>query len=160
MKSGKINADYSGFTLEKGEKLELNADYTNSEIQDIEEINYNSDYGKVVIGKAAKVVGVGDYVTHRIGTITGSLNLILGMRADKSMIRTGETKCTVEATFQLEQNSPIFNILDSSGIDMDDNLLTIRRIISKAGTKNIINDFSTSLNTLKKIGDYFFCIIR
>lgn len=75
MKSGKINADYSGFTLEKGEKLELNADYTQSEIEDIEDINYNSDYGKVVIGKAGKVIGAGDYVTNRIGTITGSLSL-------------------------------------------------------------------------------------
>ncbi len=55
MKGGKIDADYSGFTLEKGGELDLNADYTNSEIQDIEDINYNSDYGKVVIGKAAKV---------------------------------------------------------------------------------------------------------
>jgi hypothetical protein len=75
MKSGKIDADYSGFTLEKGGKLELSADYTNSEIEDIEDINYNSDYGKVVIGKAVNVVGVGDYVTNRIGTITGSLSL-------------------------------------------------------------------------------------
>jgi len=111
----------------------------------VEDITVNFDTGlNIITGET----GAGKSV------ITGSLNLILGMRADKSMIRTGETKCTVEATFQLKPNSPIFNILDSSGIDIDDNLLVIRRVISKAGTKNIVNDFSTSLNTLKQIGDY------
>ncbi|PVW15672.1 hypothetical protein [Marixanthomonas spongiae] len=75
MKSGRINADYSGFTLEKTERLELNADYTQSEIIDGKSINYNCDYGKVIIGKAEDVIGRGDYVNNKIGTITGSLNL-------------------------------------------------------------------------------------
>jgi hypothetical protein len=75
MKSGKIDADYSGFTLEKTEKLELNADYTQSEIEEVDDINYNSDYGKVIVGKARKVIANGDYVTHRIGTVSESLNL-------------------------------------------------------------------------------------
>jgi len=111
----------------------------------VEDITVNFDTGlNIITGET----GAGKSV------ITGSLNLILGMRADKSMIRTGETKCTVEATFQLEQNSPIFTILDDSGIDIEDNLLVIRRVISKTDTKNIINDFSTSLNILREIGDY------
>ena len=100
MKSGKIDADYSGFTLEKGEKLELNADYTNSEIQDIGDIDYNCDYGKVVIGKANKVVGIGDYVTHRIGTITGFLNLETdygGIKVDK--IEASAKNVTIEANY-------------------------------------------------------------
>lgn len=75
LKSGKINADYSGFTLEKGGNIELIADYTKSELMDINDINYNCDYGKVVIGKANDIEGRGDYVTNRIGTVTGSLSL-------------------------------------------------------------------------------------
>lgn len=86
--------------------------------------------------------------------ITGSLNLILGARADKSLIRTGEKRCTVEASFHIDDDSPINSILEDAGIDIDDNIMVIRRVISKSGTKNIINDFSTSLNTLKKIGNY------
>lgn len=76
MKSGKINADYSDFTLDKVERLELDADYTDSEIIEATNINYNCDYGKVVIGKVKTLVGNGDYVNHRIGTVTGSLKLI------------------------------------------------------------------------------------
>lgn len=75
MKSGKINADYSGFTLEKGERLELIADYTQSEVIEIENLNYNCDYGKVTVGKAKNILGRGDYVTNRIGIVYGSLNL-------------------------------------------------------------------------------------
>jgi len=75
MRSGKINADYSSFVLEKGERLDLKADYTNSEINEIIEINYNSDYGKIIIGNAKNIFGRGDYVTNKIGVISGSLDL-------------------------------------------------------------------------------------
>ncbi len=75
MKSGKINADYSGFTLEKADRLILNADYTNSEILEVKNINYNCDYGKIVVEKANTLIGVGDYISHRIGKVTGSLKI-------------------------------------------------------------------------------------
>lgn len=75
MKSGRINADYSGFTLEKTERLELTADYTQSEILEVGDINYNCDYGKVIVGKAKEIIGRGDYVNNQIGTVTGSVNL-------------------------------------------------------------------------------------
>jgi hypothetical protein len=83
MKSGKINADYSGFTLDKVENLDLNADYTNSEILDVEEINYNCDYGKVVIGNVNRLTGQGDYVNHRVGSVSGTLNIIADYGAIK-----------------------------------------------------------------------------
>lgn len=76
MKSGKINADYSGFVLEKVGTLELNADYTNSRIEDIEDLNYNCDYGTIEIDKGNNIVGRGDYVSNRLGEIYGSLDLI------------------------------------------------------------------------------------
>lgn len=75
MKSGKINADYSGFTLEKAERLELVADYTQSEILEVEELNYNCDYGKISVDNAGNVMGRGDYLTNRFGKVNGSLNL-------------------------------------------------------------------------------------
>jgi hypothetical protein len=75
MKNGKINADYSGFTLEKVGDLELNADYTQSEVVEALDVKYNCDYGKVTIGQAEDVIGSGDYVTNRLGTISGSVNL-------------------------------------------------------------------------------------
>jgi hypothetical protein len=75
MKSGRINADYSGFTLDKAERLELNADYTNSEVQEVDELNYNADYGKLVVGKVNKLTGKGNYIPNQIGTVSSYLNL-------------------------------------------------------------------------------------
>ena len=75
MKSGKINADYSGFVLKKTERLELNADYTGSEITEVADLNYNSDYGKIKVGKAGKINGRGDYTPLNVGTLSGAMNI-------------------------------------------------------------------------------------
>lgn len=75
MKSGKINADYSGFTILKAENLQVNADYSTSEIGEVNNLNYNNDHGKLTVEKAGKVVGRGDYIHHNIGSISKSLNI-------------------------------------------------------------------------------------
>ena len=75
MKSGKINADYSGFLLDKTERLELNADYTKAEVTEVADLNYNSDYGKIKIGKVGKIIGRGDYTPLRVGVLSGELNV-------------------------------------------------------------------------------------
>ncbi|WP_236002892.1 hypothetical protein [Luteirhabdus pelagi] len=75
MKSGRINADYSGFTLERTESVEISADYTQSEIVSAKSVNYNCDYGKVMVEEAVDIVGRGDYVNNHIGTVKGSLNM-------------------------------------------------------------------------------------
>lgn len=75
MKSGKINADYSGFTLEKADYVELNADYTKSTINNVKSINYVCDYGNLTVDNTSKVVGRGDYLSLRLGTVSGDVNL-------------------------------------------------------------------------------------
>jgi len=69
IKSGSINADYSGFTVGKAKSLDINADYTKSEIELAENISYNCDYGSLKINNANNVDGNGDYLTLRLGTI-------------------------------------------------------------------------------------------
>ncbi|GEQ86538.1 hypothetical protein ULMS_20460 [Patiriisocius marinistellae] len=61
MKSGKIDADYSDFSLEKTENLELIADYTKSNIGNVNELNYHNRYGKLRVDNAANVNGKADY---------------------------------------------------------------------------------------------------
>ena len=85
MKSGKINADYSDFVLDKIETLELNADYTDSEINTVKTINYNCDYGKVIINHGGYIKGNGDYITQRIGSVHGNLTL----KSDYGSIKIG-----------------------------------------------------------------------
>lgn len=73
--SGKIDADYSGFTIEKAGDLTLNTDYTNATIETIENLDYTGDYGNITVGNANDISGNGDYVTIRLGTVHGNVNL-------------------------------------------------------------------------------------
>lgn len=75
MKSGRINADYSGFSLDEVEYLELNADYTKSTIQNVGELNYSCDYGKLNVGDVKTVIGNGDYIPASFETLSGDLNI-------------------------------------------------------------------------------------
>lgn len=87
--------------------------------------------------------------------IMGALSLLLGERADKSLLRTGETQCIVEAEFILADSSDVDSVLDELAITpCEEGRLTIRRTLSSSGSgKNIINDCSATVQTLKKIGD-------
>lgn len=69
VKSGKINADYSSYTVGKTNNLEIVADYTKSNVEIAEDVEYNCDYGSLTVGKANNVSGNGDYLTLRLGDI-------------------------------------------------------------------------------------------
>lgn len=69
IKSGKINADYSGYTVGKTKSLYVNADYTQSKIEIAETINYNCDYGSLTINSANTINGNSDYLSLKIGEI-------------------------------------------------------------------------------------------
>ncbi|MDD7886980.1 hypothetical protein [Flavivirga sp. 57AJ16] len=75
IKSGKINADYSGFTVSKTNKLNINADYTNSKIEVAEDVHYNCDYGNINIDKANNITGNGDYLTAIIGDVYKNITI-------------------------------------------------------------------------------------
>ena len=73
--SGKISADYSGFTIQKAGDLTINADYTNSTVEKMENLVYATDYGNLEIGEANNVQGNGDYVNVKLGTIHGNVDV-------------------------------------------------------------------------------------
>lgn len=75
IKSGKINADYSDFTVGKTKDLEIVADYTKSKVEIAENVTYRCDYGSVTIEKVNNVDGNGDYLTTRIGDVYKNLSL-------------------------------------------------------------------------------------
>jgi hypothetical protein len=69
IKSGTIDADYSGYTVAKTNDLTINTDYTKSNIEIAEDVTYNCDYGSLTVGKANNINGDGDYLTLRIGEV-------------------------------------------------------------------------------------------
>ena len=63
--------------------------------------------------------------------IIDSLDLALGGRADRELIRTGAEQAEVQALFTLdESNDELCDILDELGVDYDDGQLLITRQLS------------------------------
>jgi DNA repair protein RecN (Recombination protein N) len=86
--------------------------------------------------------------------IIGALQLLLGERADKSLIRTGADVCTVEAVFTGNELQNVNPQLVEAGIEPCENDLIIKRSFSaSAGTRQFINGSPTTLSVLKNLGD-------
>ena len=83
--------------------------------------------------------------------VIDSVNLALGERADKNLIRTGADKAIVEGVFDLS-NSPLSKALLKGYFDIDDNELVVIRELSANG-RNVckINGHIATLMQLKSI---------
>ena len=86
--------------------------------------------------------------------IIGALQLLLGERADKSLIRTGADLCTVEAVFSGNELQKLNPQLVEAGIEPCENELILKRSLSSTGTnRQFINSSPTTLSALKNLGD-------
>lgn len=87
--------------------------------------------------------------------IIDSLNFVLGERADKSLIRFGEDSAEVEAVFYVQDNDELIKILDEYGIDFEDNVLILRRVMSVSGRNDVrINGRTVTVQMLKHISEH------
>lgn len=101
------------------------------------------------------LVGVTGETGAGKSVIVGALKLVLGERADKGLIRTGETSCTVTAVFHLTDAATINDILEDAGVEpCEDNTLIIKRVVGINNNKQFINSSPATLSVLKKIGKY------
>lgn len=101
------------------------------------------------------LVGVTGETGAGKSVIVGALKLVLGERADKGLIRTGEDQCTVEAIFQLPNSSAIDAILEEVGLDpCEENELIIRRVVGASSNKQFVNNGAATLGVLKRIGQH------
>ena len=88
--------------------------------------------------------------------IIGALQLLLGERADKSLIRTGAESCMVEAIFAGDDLARLREQLAEAGIEPSDGELMIKRSLSTGGTnRQFVNGSLTTLAVLKQLGDEF-----
>jgi DNA repair protein RecN (Recombination protein N) len=88
--------------------------------------------------------------------ILGALNLVLGERADRTLIRSGEDSCSVEAVFDVKKlRAPLKSFLEENGLEpCEDNQLVLKRTFTVAGTnRQFINGSPTTLATLAALGE-------
>ena len=65
--------------------------------------------------------------------ILDSVNFVLGAKADRTMIRYGETECLVKAEFEVSEDSQAIKTLREMDIDTDGEI-----IISRGGGDEIV----------------------
>ena len=88
--------------------------------------------------------------------IVGALNLLLGERADRSLVRTGADQCTVEATLEVSRLLRWLGpLLEESGAEpCEDGQLLLKRTFSVSGTnRQFVNGSPVTLAMLAAIGD-------
>ncbi len=84
--------------------------------------------------------------------IVDSMNLILGERADRELIRTGESGARVEAVFYLD-NSPLSDLFEKYGVNEADELIISRELTIDGRNTCRINGAVVNLATLKEFTD-------
>ncbi|MGN0164489.1 MAG: DNA repair protein RecN [Candidatus Ornithomonoglobus sp.] len=82
--------------------------------------------------------------------IIDSINMILGSRANKELVRRGTDKAEVQAVFSMPDS--VRGILEENDIDTDDDGVIIRRIVTKEGKSSArVNGAAVNLNLLREI---------
>src|SRR5215475_12328780 len=83
--------------------------------------------------------------------LIGALNLVLGERADRNLIRAGSDGCMVEAVFDVSRlKAPLASFLDENGIEpCESGELVLKRSFTAAGVnRQFINGSPVPLHTL------------
>lgn len=85
--------------------------------------------------------------------IIDAVSLLLGGRANTKDIRIGCEKARVEGVFRLENQSPVYALLEEAGLEAEEDLVILQREILLNG-KNVcrINDRTVTLATFRSVG--------
>ena len=87
--------------------------------------------------------------------IIGALDLLLGERADRTLIRAGCDSCSVEAVFELGRGAgAVEKLLDENGLEpCAENQLILKRVFTAAGAnRQFVNGSPATLQILAAIG--------
>lgn len=88
--------------------------------------------------------------------VVDSINFVLGAKADKTMIRFGETECSATAVFDLSNCQSAKDLLSEYGIEFDDDEVIVTRKLAAEGKNSIrINGEQITLGMLKAFSSSF-----
>lgn len=89
-----------------------------------------------------------------------AIQLILGERASKNLIRKGNSSALIEGIFDTLENDNLYLILKDLNIeiDKDDFLIISREILDNGKSINKVNQRTVPLSTIKAIGNYLIDI--
>ena len=83
--------------------------------------------------------------------LLGAISLLLGARADVSMLGDKSRNCVVEAEFEIEPNPELLQVFDEAEMEFDRNIV-LRRVISPSGrSRSFLNDEPVNVQFLASI---------
>ena len=84
--------------------------------------------------------------------IITALNLVLGGKADGSLVRTGTDRLTVSARFQVEEGHPARKIVSDAGAEIEEESAILARSVSDQGrSRALISGSPVNASTLAEI---------
>lgn len=85
--------------------------------------------------------------------LLGALSLLLGAKADASMIGESSDNCVVEGEFEVpDEEGTLKTMLEDSDVDWDGGHLTIRRVVNPTGrSRSFVNDSPVSVQLLSSL---------
>ncbi|MGE4565930.1 MAG: DNA repair protein RecN, partial [Victivallaceae bacterium] len=88
--------------------------------------------------------------------LLGAVSLLLGERADRTVIRTGADRCEIGALFRLEERTvrELAPVLAEQDIPMEESgELQLRRVLTEGGGRCYVNGVLVPVRILKEIGE-------
>jgi DNA repair protein RecN (Recombination protein N) len=89
--------------------------------------------------------------------LIGALNLVLGERADRTLIRSGSDTCLVEAVFDIGRlRAPLQSFLEENGLEpCEEGMLVLKRTFTASGAnRQFVNGSPATLQALAAIGQW------
>ena len=84
--------------------------------------------------------------------LMGGLGLVLGKRADLSVLKDNEKKCVIEASFLIDKYN-LEGFFEESGLDYEEETLLRREIIPNGKSRAFINDTPVNLDLLGRLSE-------
>jgi len=86
--------------------------------------------------------------------IVGALGLILGERADSTLLVSKEKKCIVEGAFSMDNKKTVRAFLRDNELDAEDELVLRREIGTNGKSRAFINDTPVNLAQLQELSSF------
>jgi len=83
--------------------------------------------------------------------LVGALSLILGSRADTTVLLNREKKCVIEGIFDLSRKAEVKSLLNQEELDATDELVIRREIAANGKSRAFINDTPVNLEQLREV---------
>ena len=84
--------------------------------------------------------------------LMGGLGLVLGKRADLSVLKDNKKKCVIEASFLIGKYN-LKDFFDEAGLDYEEETLLRREIIPNGKSRAFINDTPVNLDLLGRLSE-------